>query len=1018
MMKRTITSLKALILAALLALPLSAYCDATYTFYVKYTGSTDQISTPYLHLWDSSNSSSNTTTWPGLQMTYSYIDSDGYYVYTLTTTLAFTPDNFIFDTGNNGSQTSDCSYTFSSDGGTYYITVGSMTNNNDSYSVSTDGFVDVSVEDNLYNVYFIVPSQSESYTSPFGSANSSNKFAYERERNGNSYLEDYQTYNIQTFVLKKIAAAAGVSTNGEQVIVPFQLYKTNADNTAPDAPWHYVNADTMTVASSYTTSSSVFGGEYTDQQNFGNAKISANISGGSWSSSATTYYIELEEDDSAVVSYTIIYGGNNGGASEVLVVKNYRNFGGTRDSQLKWGDRGDELVSDSSYYLTGNWNYADADHDINPLNDGSRSLMQQRWWKGGKSYTSEVADYDSLTYITSVSRPAEGWGEMYMAIFDKAIIKQYNSGNDLTDSEYSNSFSDNDKTKLWNYAIRPQGSPYYGSDIAGLDQTAIHGGLYTRRSESGDHQQALNPTVSDDVTEFLFSMNITTSSYRISFVSEDEDHGFYIMGPAVGTWTDGTTDYSSAWANSDDNSHALRLTYDSDEQCYKYMTTTSSTDDDGNTTETETEAKIHLNAGQPFCFVYDRDFSQALYMEDDVTPVDMSGTDTSNEESNVYGLASNDTVNDNHDTQYINFLEHIDGTDSTAYNADVNAITFNLPSGDYNIRLYSKTLNGVSKYYYIISPRELKFNQWLAYDTGVLIDDSNNECTAFKTYSDYYAIVLPDSICAWTVNTFTLDSDDETNAKKAYVKKASEESSDDTGSASDNQIGTVTLNKITWESGADRIIPANTPVILGFKSSLDVPSSASDFNRLSVTDIEYCTTPWTTADSVSFASDVEQYVSGNAFIQQTERKTMTQPTDGNSPYYYMFGSYIYSYETTSTDSDGNTTTETEKDGKRTLGFYLVTSNTTTAINSAYCQVSLGSSEEVSSSKGFTIAALDDDTDALDDSDESETTGIDAIAATDDNSGDGYYYNLQGMRLTQKPTTKGIYIHNGKKIIVR
>ena len=94
MMKKTFTSLRALILAALLALPLSAYCDAAYTFYVKYTGSTTQITSPYLHLW---NSGGGSTTWPGLEMTYSYIDSDGYYVYTLTTTLSFTPDYFIFD---------------------------------------------------------------------------------------------------------------------------------------------------------------------------------------------------------------------------------------------------------------------------------------------------------------------------------------------------------------------------------------------------------------------------------------------------------------------------------------------------------------------------------------------------------------------------------------------------------------------------------------------------------------------------------------------------------------------------------------------------------------------------------------------------------------------------------------------------------------------------------------------------------------------------------------------------------
>ena len=43
-----------------------------------------------------------------------------------------------------------------------------------------------------------------------------------------------------------------------------------------------------------------------------------------------------------------------------------------------------------------------------------------------------------------------------------------------------------------------------------------------------------------------------------------------------------------------------------------------------------------------------------------------------------------------------------------------------------------------------------------------------------------------------------------------------------------------------------------------------------------------------------------------------------------------------------------------------------------------------------------------------------TTGIDA-ATSDDNEGD--YYDLQGRKV-EKPNRKGIYIHNGKKVIVR
>ena len=45
----------------------------------------------------------------------------------------------------------------------------------------------------------------------------------------------------------------------------------------------------------------------------------------------------------------------------------------------------------------------------------------------------------------------------------------------------------------------------------------------------------------------------------------------------------------------------------------------------------------------------------------------------------------------------------------------------------------------------------------------------------------------------------------------------------------------------------------------------------------------------------------------------------------------------------------------------------------------------------------------------------EVTGISTIAA--DNA-DNAYYNFLGVKFNTKPTTPGIYIHNGKKVIVR
>lgn len=47
-----------------------------------------------------------------------------------------------------------------------------------------------------------------------------------------------------------------------------------------------------------------------------------------------------------------------------------------------------------------------------------------------------------------------------------------------------------------------------------------------------------------------------------------------------------------------------------------------------------------------------------------------------------------------------------------------------------------------------------------------------------------------------------------------------------------------------------------------------------------------------------------------------------------------------------------------------------------------------------------------------------TTGIENVENNTRFEGDGYYYTLNGVRVNGMPTQKGIYIHNGRKIVVR
>ena len=54
-------------------------------------------------------------------------------------------------------------------------------------------------------------------------------------------------------------------------------------------------------------------------------------------------------------------------------------------------------------------------------------------------------------------------------------------------------------------------------------------------------------------------------------------------------------------------------------------------------------------------------------------------------------------------------------------------------------------------------------------------------------------------------------------------------------------------------------------------------------------------------------------------------------------------------------------------------------------------------------------------------DDNQTTGIikiDDIETNDAPSGNDIWYSLDGHRLQGKPTVKGIYIHNGRKVVVK
>ncbi len=74
---------------------------------------------------------------------------------------------------------------------------------------------------------------------------------------------------------------------------------------------------------------------------------------------------------------------------------------------------------------------------------------------------------------------------------------------------------------------------------------------------------------------------------------------------------------------------------------------------------------------------------------------------------------------------------------------------------------------------------------------------------------------------------------------------------------------------------------------------------------------------------------------------------------------------------------------------------------TSAPNKAYLKIP---ADVAAGAKGFTFSG--------------ETTGITTIDGNENADADGHWYTIDGQRLNTMPTQKGLYIHNGKKIVVK
>ena len=522
------------------------------------------------------------------------------------------------------------------------------------------------------------------------------KMSSSRKRGGGDILPERQSFNLQDFILDAKHA------NKESITYWFEDAEGNK---------YYPSSDNYEFHDHSTTNA--YAGKGTTYASYDNA-----------STGTGTPSAKFKLTRGKAKSYTWLL---DTSSKKVEYIANPSYFGNDKEA--------------GEYYLVGNFADADATVDIQPQTKEGRKLMNKYWFKDGKAYTTETADADSIVYRVTVPMPEKGWSQLYLAVFSKTDIDSWNTGN---------------LTAAWNNAIRPEEQWAYGD--SGVDGTALHGGLFAMGTSRKD--QAINPIVSDEYSSYTFSMNVTTSTYKLVFNSNK----LYLMGPAV------NNNDETGWSSEETENNTYELTYVQEEQCYKYL------DAEG------IEQPMKLYAGKQFAFVYNKDFTNVFYDEDEVVPVDLSGTTDTNKEINAYSTADNDTGKG--DTQYVNFIKSATSNNSEYVKENVNACTFNLPTGSYTLRLYIKTdPNNAEKteIYYLIKDRTYPF-YWPDADATQM-----DGYTTFRSFCDYHAVVIPGGIDVFTVDT--------PNPKNKTVKMT------------------------PYTLSANRVLPPNTPVLLAKKDA-------------------------------------------------------------------------------------------------------------------------------------------------------------------------------------------------------
>lgn len=430
----------------------------------------------------------------------------------------------------------------------------------------------------------------------------------------------------------------------------------------------------------------------------------------------------------------------------------------------------------------------------------------------------------------------------------------------------------------------------------------------------------------------------------------------------VGDAIPGTTNADGTWNY---KSNAADMVYDETEQCYKARVVTT--------------AEAY---GEKFRFVGNHDQKITWYEDTNTDKNKMAKNPYDSESAPGHTADANDP----------NKVDYTEKGDPTSKDYNTWNIIWNRPAGRWTVRLYFYTYSvgtdkPVTEYYYTITAN----SDMELHDVGDVVYGSldNKQIITnlhgykfMRTWSAQKAWKISDKVDIFVVSSITDD-------KSGVVK--------------------MTLTNINeYVSPVDRVIPANTGVILATKYDASGIRGAKFKSREDFTSYNNLVIPME-----QYEEDVE-YPKNKNFLEPIPASRVIPSSDKDN-YNYFFGYYNTQIAT------GDKIHHEAND--YLLGFWISKGSKPYPSNSSYLPIPkdkaatmnrLGTSYDdfKSDGKAKKVPGVIFDFDNV-----GGTTGINEVVNQSTKLNDGKYYTLSGQQV-EKPTAGGIYIHNGRKFVVK